>query len=241
MKPQQKRLVVVFSALLVGAGMGLKARAGDTASGALASAEREVRAFLEREVQTAAASFPGRIEITLGAIDPRRNLPACERVEPFLPPGARLWGKGNVGMRCKSGAAWTVFLPIDVRIYAPALVTARALAAGQTLEAADIRIEEVELTREPPGALSDPAAIEDRVAARALQPGQVLRGEHLRTRPVIAQGDMVKVVYVGPGFSVASEGKALAAATAGQPVRVQMDSGRIVSGTAREGRRVEMR
>lgn len=245
MNRHQKRLLTLSSALLVGAGMAMKSKANEPIAkepvASLASAEREVRAFLEREVAQAAASFPGRIEIAVGAVDPRRNLPACEKVEPFLPPGTRLWGKANVGLRCRAGAAWTVFLPIDVKIFAPALVTARPLAIGQPIEPADVKIEEVELTREPAGALSDPAALEERVAARALPAGALLRPEHLRTRPVIAQGDMVKVVYLGAGFSVATEGKALTAAASGQSVRVQMDTGRVVSGTAREGRRVELR
>jgi len=207
----------------------------------LESTERQVRSFVDTQIQTAVATYPGRVEVTVGSLDARLRLAACRRVEPFMPAGARLWGKAHVGLRCREGAAWTVYLPIEIRIYGQALVTTRAIAAGHLLAPEDVRIEEVELTREPPGAITDTAALVDRLVGRPLASGTVLRAEHLKVRPVVAQGDQVKVVFLGEGFAVASEGKALASAGAGQAVRVQMESGRIVSGTAREGRRVELR
>jgi flagella basal body P-ring formation protein FlgA len=244
---RQQRFLVSATALLVAAlGFSMKARAtapeaAETQASPLATAERDVRAFLESQVQAAGASFPGRVEIVVGSVDPRRQLPACTRVEPFMPPGVRLWGKANIGLRCREGGTWTIYLPIEVKLFAPALVTARPIAIGQAVEADDVRLAEMELTREAPGALLDPAALADRVSTRALAAGVLLRPEHLRAKPAIAQGDMVKVVYVGSGFAVATEGKALTAAGNGQPVRVQMESGRVLTGTAREGRRVELR
>ncbi len=153
-----------------------------------------------------------------------------------------MWGRTNIGVRCVDGAVrWNVYLPIEVRVFAPALVAVRPIAVGQPIAVEDVESQDVDLTREPPGVLLDPAQLETRVASRAILVGTPLRAEMLRAKPVIAQGDLVKVIYLGTGFTVAGEGKALAAAGAGQSVRVQMESGRIVSGTAREGRQVELR
>jgi len=49
------------------------------------------------------------------------------------------------------------------------------------------------------------------------------------------------VVYSGQGFNISTNGRALGSAADGQSVRVQTDAGRIVQGTARPGRIVEMR
>jgi len=43
------------------------------------------------------------------------------------------------------------------------------------------------------------------------------------------------------GFRVTSEGRALNAAADGEPVRVRMGTGQVVSGTARNGGVVEVR
>jgi flagellar basal body P-ring formation protein FlgA len=233
--------LLLAAVALVPHGIAQAAPGTDPASHAVSQAEREIRGLLDAQTRELANRFPGRIEVNVGTLDPRLTLAPCQQVEPFLPQGARLWGRSHIGLRCRAGANWQVFLPVDVRIFGPALVTTRALTAQQPIQPEDARVDEVELTREPPGALSDPKDLNDRLAARGLPAGTVLRPELLRARPVIAGGDAVKVVYLGDGFSVASEGKALGPATEGQAIRVQMDSGRVVTGTARDGRRVEIR
>ena len=70
--------------------------------------------------------------------------------------------------------------------------------------------------------------------------GQPLLRDGFRARPVLAQGDTVKLLYSGQGFSVSTQGRALSGAVDGQSVRVVTDSGRTISGTARPNRVVEL-
>ena len=208
------------------------------------SAERSLRSFIEDQTKHVAAQTQpaggARVEVVVGSLDPRLKLAPCAEVEPYLPNGTRLWGKTHIGLRCRAGANWSVFLPVEVRVFGPALVATAPLTAGQPFGPGDYRMQEVELSREAPGWLSDPGEIESKAATRAIAPGTVLRGELLRQKAVIAPGDMVRVVFAGSGFSVASDGRALAPASLGQSVRVQMESGRVVSGRARDGRHVEL-
>ena len=201
-----------------------------------AGTESALKLYLERE----ATGLPGRVEVTLGALDPRISLNGCNRIEPFVPAGARLWGRSYVGVRCIDGTPFTAFLPVQVKVTGPALVAARALTAGSPLAPADFRLEEVELSREAPGALSDYAAVGERVLGRSLAPGQMLRGDHLRVPPAVLPGDTVKVLLAGRGFSVATEGRAINGAAEGQQVRVQTSMGKTLSGTARAGKVVQV-
>jgi flagella basal body P-ring formation protein FlgA len=191
-------------------------------------------------VERAAGGLPGRVEVTVGAPDARVDLSACARLEPFLPAGARPWGRLIAGVRCAEGPAVTAWFPVQVRIYAHAPVAARSLAAGTELSPQDVRVEEVELTREPPGAILDPAAIANRVLARPLAAGQLLRPEYLRARPAVHAGDTVKLVVSGPGFTISADARAVTAAAEGQSVRVQTASGRTLTGIARANRVVEL-
>jgi flagella basal body P-ring formation protein FlgA len=196
----------------------------------------KLRLYLERE----ASASPGRVEVSVGALDPRIDLSACARLEPFVPPGTRLWGRAWMGLRCTEGPSFTAYLPVQVQVHGPALVAARALASGASLGPADVRLEEVLLTREPPGALADLGAVADKVLTRPIAAGQMLRAEYFRAPPALSPGDAVRLVYAGAGFTVSMDGRAMGGAAEGQTVRVQTAAGKTLSGTARSGKIVQL-
>ncbi|MFN3566813.1 MAG: flagellar basal body P-ring formation chaperone FlgA [Burkholderiaceae bacterium] len=200
------------------------------------------RGFVEREAAGALAATggQGRIEVTVGEFDARARLAPCARTEFFVPGGTRLWGRARIGLRCVQGANWSVLLPVNVRIHGPALVASRHLAALQPIAEGDGHVAEVEWTREALGVATDFAQLDNRVPTRPIAPGQPIPVAALRAPQVVSQGDAVKVVGTGRGFSVSTAAVALAAAQDGQPVRVRTDSGRVLTGTARAGRIVEV-
>jgi flagella basal body P-ring formation protein FlgA len=195
-----------------------------------------IRAFVERQLPAGA----GRVEITVGSLDPRLSLAPCARIEPYLLPGTRLWGRTAIGVRCLEGANWAVALPVTVSVHGRAVIAGEPIPAGASPSSASLRIEETELTREAGTPITDPAQLVGKTLTRTVAAGQVLRVEHLRVAQSVAAGDAVKVQVVGRGFSIQTEGQALAAAGEGQPIRVRTESGKVVAGTLR-GRTVEVR
>jgi flagella basal body P-ring formation protein FlgA len=197
-----------------------------------------IRRFVQNEVgQIDGAS---RIDISVGAADPRLQLAPCERTEPFVRSATHLWGRTFVGLRCAAGAQWTISIPVQVRVYGPALVATRSLPAGQPISEADVKTDEVEWTREPEGVVRELAQLQRRVPSRPIEVGHPIGLTQLSDVPAVSQGDPVKLVGRGRGFSITTDAIALAAAADGQPVRVRLDSGKIVTGTARDGRIVEV-
>jgi flagella basal body P-ring formation protein FlgA len=209
-------------------------------TGPTADPSKMLRMYLDSET----TGLPGRVEVTVSAIDERLRLAPCAHMVPFLPPGARLWGRSLIGVRCQDsgtpGAGWSVLVPVEIKVFGQALVATRSMTAGETPGLDSLALQEIELTREPPGALVDPAVIGESVLTRPLTAGQTLRRDYLRARPVVTAGDMVKLVANGSGFSITSYGKALSGAADGQTVRVQTESGRTMSGVARSGKVVEI-
>jgi flagella basal body P-ring formation protein FlgA len=189
----------------------------------------------------AAAARGARVEVELGRLDPRLRLAPCARIEPFLPTGARLWGRSRVGLRCVDGATrWTVYLPLTVRVLAPAPVLRGALAAGATLTEADLVDGEIDWAERTDTPITDPGALVGHELARALPAGAPLRDADLRRREWFAAGDRVRVTAVGPGYRVSTEGQALSRGVDGRSVRVRTDAGRIVTGNAVAAREVEL-
>jgi len=205
-------------------------------------------ATLEQQVRDLALAgtrhtAPGvtRVDVQVGQLDPRLHLAPCQKVEPYLPSGARLWGRTRIGLRCTRGPTpWNVYLPVTVKIYGPALVATAPLAVGATVAAADVTQAEIDLAEDASAAMSDVNLVVGRVLARAINPGQGVRQAHLKARQWFAVGETVKVVATGNGFSVAGEGQALTAGTEGQMARVKTESGRVLTGMPTGDHRVEL-
>ena len=217
--------------------LGAAAR-GAGAADAPPEATQQVRQFVATEV---ARAYPGlRSEIAVGDLDARLHLAPCASTEVYLRPGARLWGRSFVGYRCTQRPYWSVSVPVTVRVFGKALVAARPLPALQAISSTDVRLEEIELSREPAGVAAEIAQLEDRQCSRSLDVGMAIPLNCLRTVPVVDQGDAVKLVGMGSGFTISTDATALATAMAGETVRVRVESGRTLSGIARKGRIVEV-
>jgi flagella basal body P-ring formation protein FlgA len=187
-----------------------------------------------------AAAAP-RVAIEIGELDPRLRLAPCRRVEPQLPAQVRLWGRTRIGLRCVDGERkWQVWLPVVVKVFAPALVTVSALPAGTVLAAEHLRTAEVDWAAEPQPPYVLASDLLGRTLGRALQPGEAVRGSDLRLRQWFAAGDTVQVLARGDGFVVGGEGQALNPGIEGQPVRVRTESGRVLTGLPVGQRRVEV-
>ena len=199
--------------------------------------EAAARTLVERE----AHGLPGRVEVTVGRLDPANRLPPCAELNAFLPTGTLPWGSINVGVRCDSPVVWTVYLPARVAVFADFLVTRRALRPGQIIGPDDVALEHGDLAAQPPGTLTDPSRAIGVHARQALVAGQALRTDQLRLPPAVEQGQIVRVVGTGTGFNVGAEGRAMNRAGDGESVRVRLPNGQVVTGIARAGGIVEMR
>ena len=196
------------------------------------------------EVQQLAGQTPvpvgARIEVEVGALDPRLKLAPCARITPYVPVGTRLWGRTRVGLRCDEGARWSVYLPVTVKVFATAWAVNQALPPGTVLEASHFQQSEVDLAAEASPVIRQPQAAIGRTLTRALRPGQAVREADLKLRQWFAAGDTVRVVTVGSGFAISADGQALAAGIEGQTVKVRIEGGRVVSGRATAERRIEV-
>ena len=182
-----------------------------------------------------------RVEVIAGTLDTRLRLAPCERVEAYLPAGARAWGRTRIGLRCQQGSTrWNVSLPLTVRVWAPALVLAAPLPAGTVLAAEHLALAEVDWAAEAASVFVDPARLIGRTLARPLAAGGAPRHTDLRARQWFAAGDTVRVVARGPGFSISSDATALSPGVEGQPARVRTEGGRVVSGQPVGERRIEV-
>lgn len=224
------RAAAVLVVLAVGAGGGTLARAQPAPD-----LGQITQRWIDDALQQNPQSSPLRMEVSVGTLDERLRLAPCARIEPYLPAGARLWGRSRLGLRCLEGATrWNVFLPLTIKAFGPAWVLTGNVATGTVLTEADATEAEVDWAAESASVVADPALWVGQVASRQLLAGQALRQSMVRAPQLFKAGAQVRVVAGGPGYAVSATGQAMAAGAAGQTVRIRMGNGKIISGVVDE-------
>lgn len=198
--------------------------------------ETTVRAFVQQQTR----GLTGDVVITVEPVDSRSQLGACAAVVPSLPPGGRLWGRSAVVVRCLGPSTWEFYQPVRIQVFAQHLRSTRKLAAGQQVAAGDLALTRGDLTALPETILTDPSQAIGLRLRMGLTAGLPVLKEHLVIPPAIRQGQSVRIVASGPGFSVSSEGTALVNAAEGSQVVVRTTSGQTVRGIARANGVVEV-
>ncbi|MFM0734406.1 flagellar basal body P-ring formation chaperone FlgA [Paraburkholderia sediminicola] len=192
-------------------------------------------AFLQQQ----SAGLPGKVEITVAPAFPR-GLAACTTLEPFMPSGARLWGRMTVGVRCAGERPWTIYLQARISLRATYYLAARAMAPGEVFTAADLVARDGDLTGLPQAIVTDPSQAVGSVSLVRVAGGMPLRRDMLKSALAVSIGQTVRVVAAGTGFAISAEGSAMNNASPGQQVRVKTANGQIISGIVKDGSTVEI-
>jgi len=249
LRPQRRlrrlRHVALAAAALLPLAGGATAQA--QAAPADAPLTDAVRAEVQRMAQDAALVLWGgtgqapRVEVLVGNLPSHLKLAPCGQVVPYLPNGVRPLGRSRLGLRCAQGVTrWNVFLPVTVRLWAPSLVATTALSAGTVLGARHLITAEVDLAERADPAIGATGLAVGRTLQHSLAAGDALRQGDLKARQMFNTGDTVRIVGIGAGYAVSSEGQAMGPGLEGQSARVRTDSGRIITGVATAERRVEV-
>lgn len=209
-------------------------------TGTFAKEQNSLKGAVEHYLQVQTQGLPGRVSYSVGSLDPSTQTSPCSAFEPFLPAGSRLWGKSTVGVRCLGPASWTIYVPVQVSVFGDYLVSAQPLTAGKVLAAGDFIARSGDLGLLASTTLTDPAQAVGKSVKHGIASGQPLRSDQLIAPWAVQQGQSVKLISKGSGFSVSNEGKALNNAAEGQVAQVRTHSGQTVSGIARSGGKVEI-
>lgn len=192
---------------------------------------QSAKAFLDRQL---AAVLENDTEITIGNLDRRLRLTACEQTpEAFLPAGTKLQGKLTVGLRCAGPKPWTVYIPAQIKTYTNVIAAARTLSRNTKITAADIINVRQETSRLHTGYFIHKDNVVGKILKHSMNVGQIFTPNRLKAPLLVRRGDEVTIIASTGGLQVRVKGKALKNAAKGEQIPVRNNqSKRIVQAIA---------
>ncbi|MEP7247330.1 MAG: flagellar basal body P-ring formation chaperone FlgA, partial [Gammaproteobacteria bacterium] len=147
------------------------------------------------------------------------------------PAGAAFRSRMTVAVNCKSGSAWTVYVPVTVDTQTSVLVLRRAVGRGSRLTADDVESQTRVVAGTSDGYLTSVAELSGRTVKRPLGAGTELTVDAMADIPLIKRGQQVTLLAAVGGLEVRAAGLAMSDAPAAGRVKVQnLSSNRIVEG-----------
>lgn len=200
----------------------------------------QIRELTKSFLAKTAEEFGDNAQIEVSNIDTRLKLNNCDIAEAFLPPGSKAWGKLTVGVRCNAPKPWQIYISAQVRIKGSYFVAANNLSNAQVMTASDLIKVNGELSNLPGGAITNSQQVIGKTIQGSYTAGTALRADMFRSPQVVQQGQTVKVISNGKGFSVSTEATAMTNANEGQIARVKTNNGQLITGIAKLGGIIEI-
>ena len=193
----------------------------------------------------AALQFPkltDRQRFIVGPIEPHLQFDKCTRpIRPVVASAQHMKDRVMIELRCQDSKPWHLYVPVRIVGTSPVAVAAHAIVVGTVIKAADLKIEEHDISELPLGFLDDPAIAVGLTAGRPIPGGAYLTNQQLVAAKAVTRGQSVTLMADAGGISVRMAGRALSDGLMNQRVRVQnLSSGKIVEGIARSEQVVEI-
>lgn len=192
-----------------------------------------VRAVAIRGVQAQLPETRGKYFLSATALDPRLRLTQCTAPLEALPQiGRNASARVTVGVRCPTGSAWTIYVPVAIEVELPVLVLQRGLAKDARISEADVITQTRRVAGTAAAFVSDFAQLQGRHLKRALIAGSPLTLDAFAVDVMVRRGQQVTLLAQSGSIEIRAQGHALADGGMHDRIRVQnTNSQKVVEGT----------
>jgi len=171
-------------------------------------------------------------QIAMGTLDQRLRLQACDtRLDVFNNVAGTGIGNQTIGVKCSSPVAWTVYVPVKVKVLKAVVVAVKPLSANQVITAADVKLQQKDIGSLRQGYMDNIRQLVGQQLKYSVALGTVLKPSSVQAQKVVRRGEHIMLVAVAGKMEVRMSGTALSDAGLGQRVRVKNSSSkRVVEG-----------
>jgi flagella basal body P-ring formation protein FlgA len=138
-------------------------------------------------------------------------------------------------------AVTRVTAPATIEVWSNVVMAAKPLGKYQPIDADDIKVIKVNLSRMPSNAVLDPAQVLGRRANRSIAANSVLRSDQVEMPPVVKRGDVVQMIAESSILRVEAKGVARENGAVGDRIQVMnLRSKKIIYAQVLDGQTVEV-
>jgi flagella basal body P-ring formation protein FlgA len=193
------------------------------------------------DIQNTAAKFlyehlerthSDKFDVRISTLDQRLRLSRCDTpLEAFLPPGARLYGKTTVGVRCSDAKPWKIYVPATLALYEKVLAASRTIVKGEVLGPNDLTQVSKKVGPASQSHFRSAKQAIGFIAKRSIPAGKILTAHMVQAPRLVQSGQEVILLATTPQLEVRMKGKALSDGSRGDVIRVRnLRSKRVVEG-----------
>lgn len=185
----------------------------------------------EYALKQAQASYDNP-QIGMDSLDNRLRLQACDgALEVFSTKGVVSLGNQTIGVKCNSPVAWTVYVPVKVKVLKLVVVANRPLSSNQLITQDDIKLQQWDIGSLQHGYLDSTQLVIGQQLKYPVSMGSVIKPNGLEAQKIVHRGEQIMLVAMAGQMEVRMSGTALDDGTLGQRVKVKNStSKRIVEG-----------
>ena len=203
---------------------------------------QSIQAAAETFVRAQMPANARGIIVTAAALDSRLRLAQCAKpLQAAQVSGSRLQARSAIGVSCKRGAEWTIYVPVSIESEIPVLVLRTSATRGARLTATEVATETRRVSGLAVGYVTDARQLERHTVARPLPAGSMLTADMLIPDFIVRSGEDVTLVAVARTSIPPATGRALADGRDGSRIRVQnLSSLKVVEGVVDSDRAIHV-
>lgn len=124
-------------------------------------------------------------------------------------------------LTCPDQPGWRLEVASEVQLWLPVLVATRVIDRGQVISAADVKQQEIDITKAPRGFYHQPSAITGMGAKRRIRANQLISPALIALPLAVKRGDKVKIIANHDGITASMSGQAVENGSEGEVIRVK--------------------
>jgi flagella basal body P-ring formation protein FlgA len=134
-------------------------------------------------------------QVVMGTLDRRLRLQACTgELEAFSHVTNKGLGNQTIGVRCYVPVAWTVYVPVKVKILKPVVIAVRSLVAKQIINKSDVRMERQDIASIRQGYVENIETVVGKQLKYSISMGMVISPNNLAAQKVVHRGEQIVLI-----------------------------------------------